>query len=156
MEFLLTHPDEGIKNIIILFDGVPYETDSTHPRWDEIIDLVLEDDAKVIDLLTDDSYEVDGPNRETPSYIGSIDPEHYAKSLADPGVRETLRRAQISKTLGGEGIESRVEQQRDQIVFLSTLVIKLSDRAYLLEAAVKQYAEHIWNDIDQRLNKVTS
>jgi hypothetical protein len=51
MEFTLTHPDIGIKNILVLFDGVPYEADSNHPWWDEIVDLVLDDDPRVLDLF---------------------------------------------------------------------------------------------------------
>lgn len=51
MEFVLTHPDTGTKSILVLFDGVPYEADSDHPWWDEIVDLVLEDDPRVLDLF---------------------------------------------------------------------------------------------------------
>jgi hypothetical protein len=51
MEFVLTHPDTGIKSILVLFDGVPYEADSDHPWWDEIVDLVLDDDPRVLDLF---------------------------------------------------------------------------------------------------------
>jgi hypothetical protein len=51
MEFVLTHPDEGLKNITVLFDGVPYVADSDHPWWDEIIDFVLDDDPRVLDLF---------------------------------------------------------------------------------------------------------
>lgn len=51
MEFVLNHPDEGLKNIVVLFDGVPYEANSDHPWWDEIIDLVLDDDPRVLDLF---------------------------------------------------------------------------------------------------------
>jgi hypothetical protein len=51
MEFTLTHPDVGTKTILVLFDGVPYEADSNHPWWDEIVDLVLDDDPRVLDLF---------------------------------------------------------------------------------------------------------
>lgn len=51
MEFILTHPDAGTKTITVLFDGVPYETDSTNQWWEEIVDLVLEDDSRVLDLF---------------------------------------------------------------------------------------------------------
>lgn len=51
MEFVLTHPNTGTKSILVLFDGVPYEADSDHPWWDEIVDLVLEDDPRVLDLF---------------------------------------------------------------------------------------------------------
>jgi hypothetical protein len=51
MEFTLTHPDSGLKSIVVLFDGVPYEANSDHPWWDEIVDLVLEDDPRVLDLF---------------------------------------------------------------------------------------------------------
>jgi hypothetical protein len=51
MEFALTHPDTGIKEILVLFDGVPYEANSDHPWWDEIIRLCLADDERVLDLF---------------------------------------------------------------------------------------------------------
>jgi hypothetical protein len=51
MEFVLAHPDIGPKSILILFDGVPYEADSNHPWWEEIVDLALEDDPRVLDLF---------------------------------------------------------------------------------------------------------
>lgn len=51
MEFVLTHPDSGLKQILVLFDGVPYEADSDHPWWDEIVRLCLADDARVLDLF---------------------------------------------------------------------------------------------------------
>jgi hypothetical protein len=51
MEFTLTHPDIGTKSILVLFDGVPYEADSNHPWWEEIVDLVLDDDPRVLDLF---------------------------------------------------------------------------------------------------------
>ncbi len=51
MEFTLTHPDSGIKDILVIFDGVPYEANSYHPWWDEIIRLCLADDPRVLDLF---------------------------------------------------------------------------------------------------------
>lgn len=51
MEFTLTHPDSGLASIVVLFDGVPYEANSNHPWWEEIVDLVLEDDPRVLDLF---------------------------------------------------------------------------------------------------------
>lgn len=51
MEFALTHPDTGIKQITVIFDGVPYEADSNHPWWDEIVRLCLADDERVLDLF---------------------------------------------------------------------------------------------------------
>lgn len=51
MEFVLNHPDTGPATLLLIFDGVPYEADSSHPWWEEIIDLCLEDDARVVDLF---------------------------------------------------------------------------------------------------------
>lgn len=51
MEFVLNHPDEGTKNIVILFEGVPYEADSNHPWWDEIVYGAFDDDPRVLDLI---------------------------------------------------------------------------------------------------------
>lgn len=51
MEFVLTHPDSGLKQILVIFDGVPYEADSTHLWWDEIVQLCLKDDERVLDLF---------------------------------------------------------------------------------------------------------
>lgn len=51
MEFILTHPDIGIKEILVIFEGVPYEANSDHPWWDEIIRLCLADDPRVLDLF---------------------------------------------------------------------------------------------------------
>lgn len=51
MEFVLTHPALGLKEILVIFDGVPYEADSDHPWWNEIIRLCLEDDPRVLDLF---------------------------------------------------------------------------------------------------------
>jgi hypothetical protein len=57
MEFTLTHPDSGQANILVLFDGVPYEADSNHPWWDEILALTFKDDPRVIDLFSLASVE---------------------------------------------------------------------------------------------------
>jgi len=51
MEFTLTHPDIGKASVLLVFDGVPYEADSDHPWWNEIIDLLLKDDDRVVDLF---------------------------------------------------------------------------------------------------------
>src|ERR1700677_51940 len=51
MEYTLTHLNVGTATLLVLFDGVPYEADSNHPWWDEIVDLVLEDDPRVLDLF---------------------------------------------------------------------------------------------------------
>lgn len=66
MEFTLTHPDVGPKSILLLFDGVPYLAYSDHPWWDEIVDLALEDDPRVLDLFAlyppePDEVETKGP-----------------------------------------------------------------------------------------------
>ena len=51
MEFVINHPDEGLATILVLFDGVPYEADSEHLWWAEIIELAFEDDPRVLDLF---------------------------------------------------------------------------------------------------------
>lgn len=51
MEFTLTHPDSGIKDILVIFDGVPYEADSNHSWWDEIVYGCWNDDPRVLDLF---------------------------------------------------------------------------------------------------------
>lgn len=80
MEFVLTHPDTGTKNILVLFDGVPYEADSDHPWWDEIVDLVLEDDPRVLDLFP--IRPVQQPSTEVEASAGP-DEEKAAKALAE-------------------------------------------------------------------------
>ena len=53
MEFLLTHPDTGLKTITILKpDGVPYEADSNHPWWEEIVTGAFNDDERIFDLFS--------------------------------------------------------------------------------------------------------
>ena len=64
MEFALTHPDTGIKEILVIFDGVPYEANSDHPWWDEIIRLCLADDERVLDLFP--IRPVQKPSEEIP------------------------------------------------------------------------------------------
>lgn len=64
MEFVLTHPDTGIKEILVIFDGVPYEANSDHPWWDEIVRLCLADDARVLDLFP--IRPVQQPSEEVP------------------------------------------------------------------------------------------
>ena len=64
MEFTLTHPDSGIKDILVIFDGVPYEANSDHPWWDEIIRLCLADDPRVLDLFP--IRPVQQPSEEIP------------------------------------------------------------------------------------------
>ena len=74
MEFTLTHPDSGIKDILVIFDGVPYEANSDHPWWDEIIRLCLEDDPRVLDLFP--IRPVQKPSEEIP-----YEPEGEPESL---------------------------------------------------------------------------
>ena len=57
MEFVLTHPDLGVKQILVIFDGVPYEADSTHRWWNEIVQLCIADDPRVLDLFPDRSVQ---------------------------------------------------------------------------------------------------
>jgi hypothetical protein len=64
MEFVLTHPDLGLKQILVIFDGVPYEADSDHPWWDEIMRLCLADDPRVLDLFP--IRPVQKPSKEVP------------------------------------------------------------------------------------------
>lgn len=71
MEFTLTHPDSGIKDILVIFDGVPYEANSDHPWWDEIIRLCLADDPRVLDLFP--IRPVQQPSEEVP-YEGPTEP----------------------------------------------------------------------------------
>jgi hypothetical protein len=98
MEFTLTHPDIGTKNILVLFDGVPYEADSNHPWWHEIVDLVLDDGPRVLDLFP---MRFGGPGNlihddgfitgETPEPVWSRDPEPslvYDDTCNDPGCFE--------------------------------------------------------------------
>lgn len=79
--------------------------------------------------------------------VGVIYIESYEEALADPRVQEILRNA--AESIG------QVETEQQTIASLSASVIKWRARAQFLEAAVKQYAEHVWNDIEQRLSGVT-
>lgn len=65
MEFTITQSDLGNANITLLLDGVPYEADSTHPWWEEIVDLALENDPRVVDLFP--IRPIQQPSEEVPT-----------------------------------------------------------------------------------------
>ncbi len=51
MDYTLTHFENGDEHIRVLVDDVPYEADSNHPWWDEIVDLVMNNERRVLDLF---------------------------------------------------------------------------------------------------------
>jgi hypothetical protein len=52
MNFTLNHFDDGIEHLSVdLGDAGIYEADSDHPWWDEIVDLVANEDWRVRDLF---------------------------------------------------------------------------------------------------------
>jgi len=67
MEFVLNHPDTGKATVLLIFDGVPYEADSDHVWWEEIIDLLLEDDERVVDLFPKRDFQRASEYREDPA-----------------------------------------------------------------------------------------
>ena len=91
MEFRLDHPDTGLKTILVIFDGVPYEADSDHPWWNEIIDLCLRDDPRVVDLFPKRTYQ-------KPS-------EYFDAADVIPASREEVQAAR-------ERVEASVEREQ--------------------------------------------
>jgi hypothetical protein len=90
MEFTLTNPDTGIKDILVIFDGVPYEADSNHPWWDEIVRLCVADDPRVLDLFPIRS--VQRPSEEIAFEDDSTHPEEprWLPHNVDQESREVL------------------------------------------------------------------
>ena len=134
---------------------------TTTPLADFVMDPVPDtlDEAIARGLATGDESE--------PLFVGAIDLDNYEEALADPKVQETLRRAQLGRSTGefilwADGTWTRPPFDNDtslpggathNVVSKSLLDAALG-RALLLEAAVRQYAEHVWNDIEQRLSGV--
>ncbi len=125
MEFTLTHPDTGLKQILVIFDGVPYEADSEHPWWDEIVRLCLADDSRVLDLFP--IRPIQQPSEEIPwraqdHESGDIDPalvalraEEYEASVQAniDALTEFERRAHVNRWIP-HNVEPAEEEQDDE------------------------------------------
>ena len=129
MEFALTHPDSGLKEILVIFDGVPYEANSDHPWWDEIIRLCLADDERVLDLFP--IRPVQTASREIPI------------EEADPPVDEE---AEEWEDLYGIAMR-RVFELRDDLREAEANTAEERGRSGFLEAAIRQYASHVYREI---------
>lgn len=76
MEFTFTKPDVGPIHILVIFDGVPYEADSTHPWFAEIVDLVCHDDPRALDLFP--ICSVQQPSEHIVESVDDPPPDGYA------------------------------------------------------------------------------
>lgn len=161
MEFALTHPDTGLKHLLIIYEGVPYEVDSDHPWWKKIVHLTLNNDPHVIDLLTiipsrKIEPDEDGAAQAFKEYFDSrgIDPmwmgqgDYTEEELRD--IRAIFDRfgfdtCDDDKCLYCHGDRHYSQEKNND---------NLRNERDLLESAVRTYASHIWNDIKRKLSEI--
>lgn len=136
MEFVLTHPDTGTKGILVIFDGVPYEANSDHPWWDEIVRLCLADDERVLDLFP--IRPVQKPSQE----IAWRAQDHEAGET-DPAL--AALRAEL------DGPDLRAERPPNSVI-----VSAFKNQGYTLQGVIEQTGYSLeeiygWMDEDRSL-----
>lgn len=143
MEFVLTHPDTGTKSILVLFDGVPYEADSDHPWWDEIVDLVLEDDLRVLDLFPirpgDVRASLDG---------GSL--RNVEHSTAERAGREAVSAEDLAQAIDGAPPERGAPESHDEVERMA----RERDRGWRAAKGANEGEEKMADERDEALARV--
>ena len=111
MEFVLTHPDTGLKQILVIFDGVPYEADSDHRWWNEIVQLCIADDPRVLDLFP--PCLVQEPSVEVPFEPEEEETPRWLPHDVEPDEREQERRAKAAEEAGEGGQDEPLDEEEE-------------------------------------------